>query len=186
MPRFHPLDAETVAGLRAGGPDAHGNPAERTVSDGSGNPCRACLHPVPAGAAMLIAAACPFEARHPYAEVGPVFLCADACAPWSGEGVPPVLTSSPDYLLKGYSAGERIVYGTGRVVAAAEIAAYAEALLARPDIAFVDVRSARNNCWQARATAGLPLTLGGSEIKAGGVVVGGTAAHGSTLAAATC
>jgi hypothetical protein len=32
----------------------------------------------------------------------------------------------------------------------AELAAYAETVLADPAIAFVDVRSARNNCWQAR------------------------------------
>ena len=32
----------------------------------------------------------------------------------------------------------------------AKVAARAEDLLARPEIAFVDVRSARNNCFQAR------------------------------------
>ena len=62
----------------------------------------------------------------------------------------PILTSSPDYLLKGYSAAERIVYGTGRVVAAGDIVDYAGRLLARDDISFVDVRSARNNCFQCR------------------------------------
>lgn len=62
-------------------------------------------------------------------------------------------TSSPDDLLKGHSAGERIVCGTGRVVPEGDIAADAATLLARADIAFVDVRSPRNTCWQARLTA---------------------------------
>lgn len=147
---FHPMENETAQALRAGGPDAYGLPAERAISDGVGVPCRVCLHDVPRGAAMLVAAARPFDGLHPYAETGPVFLCAEACTPWTGAGVPPVLRTSPDYLLKGYDAEERIVYGTGKVVPREEIEAYAVTLLADPRVAFVDVRSARNNCWQAR------------------------------------
>ncbi|HPE25863.1 MAG: DUF1203 domain-containing protein [Rhodobacteraceae bacterium] len=148
--RFQPLDSETVRALRAGWPDAHGQPAERVRAEGGGNPCRHCLDFVPDGAEMLVCAHRPFPAPQPYAETGPIFLCAAACAPWAGQGVPPILRSGPDYLLKGYDARHRIVYGTGGVVAAAKVAARAEDLLARPEIAFVDVRSARNNCFQAR------------------------------------
>ena len=46
---YHALDAELVAAIRAGGPDAYGAAAERTVSDGGGNPCRACLEDIPEG-----------------------------------------------------------------------------------------------------------------------------------------
>jgi hypothetical protein len=67
-----------------------------------------------------------------------------------GAGMPPVLTSSPDYLLKGYGADDRIVYGTGRVVAKDKIVARAEEVFADPRVAYVDVRSARNNCFQTR------------------------------------
>ncbi|MEC8197925.1 MAG: DUF1203 domain-containing protein, partial [Pseudomonadota bacterium] len=45
---------------------------------------------------------------------------------------------------------ERIVYGTGQVTPTSDIAPYAETLLARADIAFVDVRSASNNCFLCR------------------------------------
>lgn len=150
MIRFLPYDAAFVGAVRAGGPDAHGHPAERAVSDGDGNPCRSCLHEVPPGHEMLILAARPFPELQPYAETGPIFLCADPCEPWAREGVPPILCASPDYLLKGYSAHHRIVYGTGRITPAGEVATYAEAVLSRPGIAYVDVRSARNNCFQTR------------------------------------
>ncbi|RGP37994.1 DUF1203 domain-containing protein [Pseudotabrizicola alkalilacus] len=151
---FHALPTELVQHLRGGGADAYGMPPERAVSTGSGTPCRHCLDDVPEGAGMLILAHRPFPALQPYAETGPVFLCADACARWSGDGVPPILTCSVDYLLKGYTADFRICYGTGKVVAQAEVAAYAAALLARPEIAFVDVRSARNNCFLCRIGRG--------------------------------
>lgn len=150
--RFHPYDSGFVASVRAGGPDAYGKPAERAVSDGGGNPCRHCLTHIPKGAPMLILAARPFPAVQPYAETGPIFLCADACAPWAGDGVPPILTTSPDYLLKGYSADHRIVYGSGRVVPAGDLCGYAAELLSDPCISYVDVLSARNNCFQTRIT----------------------------------
>ncbi len=66
--------------------------------------------------------------------------------------MPPVLQSSPDYLLKGYSADFRIVYGTGRITLAADIAHVAAEILADDGVAFVDVRSARNNCFLCRVT----------------------------------
>lgn len=149
---FHPYAPEWVAHIRNGGEDDYGLPAERVVSDGQGNPCRNCLCDVPKGAKMLICAARPFPHKQPYAETGPIFLCADECEAWAGAGVPPVLQSSPDYLLKGYSAAHRIVYGTGQIVQAANIEREAGKILAREGVAFVDVRSARNNCFQCRVT----------------------------------
>lgn len=147
---YLPYDTAVVASLRAGGPDAYGNPAERAISDGSGAPCRSCLHNVPAGAEMLICAARPFDDLHPYAETGPVFFCADECTPYDGQTVPPVLQTSPDYLLKAYDRTDRIIYGTGQITPRDAVAAYAASLLDRDDVAYVDVRSARNNCFLTR------------------------------------
>jgi hypothetical protein len=145
-----PYDASFVTSARAGGPDANGQPAERHVAEGAGNPCRSCLRNIPPGAPMLILAARPFPALQPYAETGPIFLCADACQAWEGDGLPPVLETSPDYLLKGYGSDDRIRYGTGRVTPKGELWSYAETLLSDPAVAYVDVRSARNNCFLTR------------------------------------
>jgi len=157
---YQPLASDLVRKIRAGGPDAHGQPAERgAISDGAGVPCRHCLRHVPAGAEYLILAHRPFPAPQPYAETGPIFLCAADCTAWpgavaTGAGLPPILTTSPDYLLKGYGADHRIRYGTGKVVARDDLADYAESLLADPATAFVDVRSARNNCHLCRIRRG--------------------------------
>ena len=151
---YHGLPTLTAHALRLGNPDTNGQPAEHVINPYDGAPCRHCLCPVPKGAGMLICAHRPFSAPQPYAETGPIFLCASDCAPYRGEGVPEVLTSSPDYLIKAYDADERIVYGTGRITPRAEIEGYCATLLARADIAFVDIRSARNNCWQVRVTRG--------------------------------
>ena len=147
---YLPYDADDVASLRAGGPDAYGNPAERAISTGVGTPCRSCLNDVPEGADMLICAARPFPALQPYAETGPVFFCADDCTPHERDEVPSILGTSPDYLVKAYDRTDRIIYGTGQITPNAKIAAYASQLFERDDVAYVDVRSARNNCFLTR------------------------------------
>lgn len=62
----------------------------------------------------------------------------------------PILTRFPDYLLTGYGEDYRIASGTGGVVPVAGLPARFGAILRAPDVAFVDVRSARNNCFQVR------------------------------------
>lgn len=99
---------------------------------------------------MLIVAWRPFPSLQPYAETGPIFLCADACAPWTGPGLPPVLQRSPSYIIRGYGADDRIVYGSGAVTCRTRLAERADALLGQPEIDYVHVRSASNNCFQAR------------------------------------
>ena len=147
--RFTPISTAVVRAYQAGGVDANGQLPERQVSDGGGNPCRHCLQMIPAGAGMLILAHRPFPAPQPYAEIGPIFLCADACAAGGGVGVPEML-ASPDYIIRGYGADDRIVYGTGAVVPTARIIAEAQMRLDDPRVAYVHVRSARNNCYQCR------------------------------------
>lgn len=147
--RFTALPTATVRTLQSGGPDAHGQMPERHLSDGGGHPCRHCLRMIPAGAPMLVLAHRPFPAPQPYAETGPIFLCANPCAPGGGTDLPEVL-ASPDYIVRGYGADDRIVYGTGAVTPTAAIPARAADLLADPRVAYVHVRSSRNNCYQLR------------------------------------
>jgi hypothetical protein len=147
--RFTPIPTEIVRAYQQGSPDANGQVPERQVSDGGGNPCRHCLQMIPKGAGMLVLAHRPFAALQPYAELGPIFLCAEGCMAGGGTGVPEIL-ASPDYIVRGYGADDRIVYGTGAVVATGRIVEEAAARLADQRVAYVHVRSARNNCYQVR------------------------------------
>jgi hypothetical protein len=147
--RFTAIPSDLVARYRAGGPDANGQVPERHVASGSGNPCRHCLDQVSEGAPMLVLAHRPFVSVQPYAEVGPIFLCGDECAQGGSEALPAMLTSS-EYIVRGYGVDERIIYGTGGVVPTGQIKVRAAELLADPAVAFVHIRSAKNNCFQCR------------------------------------
>ena len=150
MPIFTALPTDIVTAYRTGGMDAFGNRPERKRSDGDGNPCRHCLRDIPEGDEMLVLAHKPFEGTHPYAEVGPIFLCASDCARGGGPALPEILTTSPDYLIKGYNTQDRIVYGTGEISPTQVLQDRSAAIFAHPDVSYIHVRSARNNCYQAR------------------------------------
>lgn len=146
---FRSLAPDIARAYQSGAPDAYGLPPERHVSDGTGNPCRHCLRMIPAGKAMLILAHCPFPARQPYAETGPIFLCAAPCTAGGGGTLPEIL-SSPAYMLRGYGADDRIVYGTGSIVQTAQLRNAAAAHFADTRVVYLHVRSAGNNCYQVR------------------------------------
>jgi hypothetical protein len=150
--RFTPIATDLVRTYQAGGVDANGQTPERQTATGAGNPCRHCLRMIPEGAPMLVLAHRPFPAPQPYAEVGPIFLCAEPCAAGGGADLPEILASS-DYIVRGYGPDDRIVYGTGAVVDTGRIIAEAALRLADPRVAYVHVRSARNNCYQLRIDA---------------------------------
>ncbi|MBD9454039.1 DUF1203 domain-containing protein [Rhizobium sp. RHZ02] len=148
--RFSAMPTANAENLWNGGTDAYGFLPETMVSDGPGHPCRHCLKNIDAGEELLVFAYRPFPELQPYAETGPVFLHKEPCERYAAEEVlPPVLTS-PDFIVRGYNADNRIVYGTGAVTLTPDIRSYATQLLERPEVAYVHVRSARNNCYQCR------------------------------------
>ena len=148
--RFIALDTQLVRALQAGGPDANGQTPERQISPGDGIPCRHCLQPVAKGEPFLILSHRPFPAPQPYAEQGPIFLHAEPCArPDAGPEIPRML-ASPRYIVRGYAANDRIVYGSGQIVATPEIPFAAAGLFEDPRVAYLHVRSASNNCYQCR------------------------------------
>lgn len=148
--RFTPMPLAKAASLWDGASDDYGLKPELHVSDGDGIPCRHCLRQVAAGDPYLILAYRPFPELQPYAETGPIFLHAKPCEPYVPSPVLPPILSSAEYIVRGYGKDDRIVYGTGSVTPTEEIAARAEKLLSDNDVAYVHVRSARNNCYQCR------------------------------------
>lgn len=153
--RYLPIDSDSVAALREPDAlDAYGHPPERAAhSKGTGTPCRHCLKQVPQDQPFLILAYRPFQGLNPYTETGPIFLCAQDCVA-GGPDFPTEFLAAPAYILRGYSADERIIYGTGAVTPVPQIADRCHELLQREDVAFVHIRSSTNNCFHCRVERG--------------------------------
>ena len=148
--RFTPMPTEDATHLWNGGHDAYDRPPETMISSGAGHPCRHCLQNIQAGEPLLVFAYRPFAELQPYAETGPVFLHQSPCPRYRAEEILPPILASPDYILRGYSDANRIVYGSGAVTPTDRISERADELLRSPGIAYVHVRSSRNNCYQCR------------------------------------
>lgn len=148
--RFVPIKTPTADDLRHGPDDYALSPQRVAASTGSGTPCRHCLQQVPEGRPYLIVAHRPFQGLNAYTETGPIFLCADRCRPGGGSDLPTDMLTAPTYIARGYTADERILYGTGGVIPTPDIPDRCRQLLDDPDIAFVHIRSASNNCFQCR------------------------------------
>ena len=149
--RFVALPAEQAAALRAGEPDAYGRAPEQYVSPESGAPCRHCLREIEAGESLLTLAYRPFPKIQPFAETGPIFMHAEPCERYpETDRVPEMFLKRAQMLIRGYDRRHRIVYGTGQAVPTEEVVSAASELLARPEIAYVHLRSAQYNCYQCR------------------------------------
>jgi hypothetical protein len=153
--RFIGLDSEAVRALQDGTPDANGQVPERQISDGGGNPCRHCLDDIAGGAPMLALAHRPFPAPQPYAEVGPIFLHAKDCPRYREDsGTPDMFARREAIMIRGYGSDDRIVYGSGKVIATADIESAARKMFEESKIAYIHLRSASNNCYQCRIERG--------------------------------
>ena len=154
---YTPVPTGIADHLRKGKPDSYGLLPETQVSDGGSNPCRHCLKMIPEGEPFLVVAHRPFDTLNPYTETGPIFLCKTPCERPSDLTAKPETMNSPTYIVRGYDRNERIVYGTGSVIATPDIPERAAALFRDESIAFIHVRSASNNCFHVRIDrSGMP------------------------------
>lgn len=146
------IPTEQYEFFRDGGADANGQAPLVLPAQGAANPCRHCLGLIAEGENKLVLSYRPFDdSAQPYAETGPIFLHAEACdRAAETDVIPEMFRATPDYILRGYGPDDRIVYGTGAVTSTHQICNRAHELLGRDDIAYVHMRSARNNCYQVR------------------------------------
>ncbi|MGH8655181.1 MAG: DUF1203 domain-containing protein [Gammaproteobacteria bacterium] len=94
---------------------------------------------------------CPWRRNEKHSIHRNIFVHAETCARYEHEQeVPPMILGRQRLLMRGYGADDRIVYGTGQIVPTGELAGAARTLLTRPDIAYIHVRSALNNCYPFR------------------------------------
>ena len=145
--RIVPLDTERARALRTRRVDDFGNAlsVRRTTDDGY--PCRHCLRDIDGGHDLLLLAYSPFPAPGPYSEVGPIFICADDCPAYRETGRLPHIVTDRLVTVRAYDGADEIIYGTADVVEGAQAQGLVDRLLARPDTAYVHIRTARNGCF---------------------------------------
>lgn len=145
-----PLPPAELARIRATGVDDFGNPVVPQVNDDpSGAPLRCCLRYARAGERIALIAYRPFARPSPYAEVGPVFIHAEACAGYAETDRFPRDFLRRRLVLRAYDQQSRIA--SAEFVAGDDAEAAIEARLADPEIAFLHFRAETYGCFQFAA-----------------------------------
>jgi hypothetical protein len=125
----------------------YGHPAHEEIATGSG-PCRCCLRPFePGRERRLLFTYRPTGDDSSLMAPGPVFIHADHCAAFAGEGFPPELRALP-LAFEARGLGSRVAELTTDSAASAE--AQIERLLASAGNEWLHVRHAQAGCFIAR------------------------------------
>lgn len=148
--QYRAMSTEQARAYQAGEKDANGLAPEIVVSDGNANECRHCLQFIEKGENMLILAHRPFDTVQAFAELGPVLLHQKQCERYTSDtSLPPIYTHR-DMIVRAYTSNDRIIYGTGKVIAMHDLEARAERMFSDSNVAYLHVRSASNNCYHFR------------------------------------
>jgi hypothetical protein len=131
--------------------------ARRTMRDGFGHelavtsvvaPCRACLRIPRSPEPMILLSYRPLEDTNPYAEIGPIFIHAEACEPYSDvTEFPPDFAARP-LVVRAYDRDGRIA--DAAVAEPGEAPAQARRFLDDDAIAEVHVRHVSYTCYDFR------------------------------------
>lgn len=100
---IRPLPADDARTIRAAR-ETHGNPVRYVLDADGGKPCRHCLQAGAAGDGMILASYSPFTKTGPYAEIGPIYIHAQACPSYAERDSFPADFAPKRFVLRKYDA----------------------------------------------------------------------------------
>ena len=142
------IPAGTLHHIRAAGQDDFGNELVPAVSEAGGAPMRCCLKPSEPGDRVCLIAYRPFTRPGPYAESGPVFIHAGACAGYpDASSYPAGYRDWPTMVFRPYHYDGTIAYDAIQMGDGATAEALIAAMFADPGIEFIHTRNVYAGCF---------------------------------------
>jgi hypothetical protein len=153
---YTPIDPERLDAMRRRGVDETGN-AWNAFGAAGGEPVRCCVRRAEPGERIVLISYSPWTRPHPWAETGPVYVHAERCAGYTGDGAYPVGFDRDRSMLYPFDAtGARIPEHVTYVGPNDDHGAAVRDLLATPGVEVVHVRSAIAGCYTFQARTGSP------------------------------
>jgi hypothetical protein len=143
--RVHAIAIEELERVRRCGVDDFDNELRPFVTSDAGAPLRCCLREATAGERIALIAHRPFVARGPYAEIGPVFIHADACAGYAALRRYPEGFRHRRQILRAYDRTGAIVDAI--LIEGAEAERAIAAMFANPDVVLLHSRNVLFGCY---------------------------------------
>ena len=152
MPHFQAVPLSRHVAEQARARAARGDPAvlRRIATESPGYPCRRCLTDASVGEEMLLFAHSPFTTPGPYAETGPVFVHARACADpaLAADMVPEVTRVRDQVIVRAYDQAGAI--HDAALVKSPDVGAALRTFFEDASVAFAHVRSVTYGCFTYR------------------------------------
>jgi hypothetical protein len=140
------LDGDELDAVRARGTDAFGNAITVHVNtEEDGAPLRCCLTEAKVGERVALIAHRPFDFEGPFAEVGPVYVHAEACEGYPDAGHYPPGFRHRNQVFRAYGFDNRIEDAV--LVAGDDAETAISTLLARPGGSFLHSRNVLYGCY---------------------------------------
>ena len=149
MSRFQVVPVPAVVADAARARAAVHDPAvlRCVVDDPLGYPCRHCLQWAQPGERVVLFPYASIPADRPYAESGPIFVHAEACAPYAATDEYPENFRS-HRVLRAYNSEYAMIDAV--VVSDEQPEAVIDRLLQNPETAFLQARSVTRGCYTFR------------------------------------
>ncbi len=141
------IDPGRLETIRNAGKDEHGNDFVAFPAEGW-EPTRCCLRVATGGESIALIAYSPFTVQSPWAESGPVYVHAEACAGYEVHGELPAELRAGPRILRTYYADESLDYDDITLVPEGQdLEPALRDLLTRPKVAAVHVRAWMSQCF---------------------------------------
>ncbi len=152
--RCVPITTEVAERFRHSGLDDRGNTVRRSLSTGTGGPCRHCLRNAAAGEALLLGS---YNLPGPlgiYWTPSPIFVHAAACTRFAGADQVPEIVRTSLVSVRAYDGDDQCIYELGQVLDGVAVDAALERALADRRTQFVNIHTARPGCLLCRVERG--------------------------------
>lgn len=148
--RCIPIPTETATRWRETGRDDAGNALGRSISTGSGAPCRHCLRNGAEGEEMLLGS---YNLAGPvgiYWTPSPIFLHATPCVHYGGADEIVQIVRTSLVSVRAYDRGQMCLYDLGAVAQGDEADAPLARAMADARTSFVNIHTAKPGCLLCR------------------------------------
>ena len=149
--RVHALSNSYLDRIRVQGVDDFSNPVVAS-RERAGAPLRCCLREALGGEAVALIAYQPSTFGGPYAEIGPIFVHADACGGYPDTGRYPQAFRHRQQVLRVYDAGGNQIYNLNRIIEGRDAEGAITDVLARHQVSYLHSRNVLAGCYMFTIT----------------------------------
>lgn len=148
--RCIPLDTEYAQRMRRSSTDDFGYPISKRIEPGNTYPCRHCLREAASDAGMLLLSYQVPRPKSVYGHPTAIFLCAEACSRFNENNTIPKIVRNRLIVLRSFNEDGSMIYNANELVDGADCDTVLQNLLAREDIAHINVHTAKAGCMLCR------------------------------------